>query len=219
MKEMLDNFSSEGKLLGQVEKKESHKKMRDEYFKNGIHPNKHRHIRALIMTSKGHVILQKRSKWKGDNPGLWDKTVGGHVTAGDTFDLTVIKECAEELGIPATIVDKKAFENTICVTDLNILGVLKKLILVEDDKSSRVMKNGEKWVETGISQYYIGYYDGAMRFVDKEACGIQLFTREELMENLDENPQLFTDDLKYIFSKYSSLIKPIKNKAVHVLND
>jgi isopentenyldiphosphate isomerase len=219
MKEMLDTFSADGKLIGQVEKKESHEQMREEFFKTGSISTRHRHVRLLLMTSKGHLILQRRSKWKGDNPGLWDKTVGGHVTAGYDFDLTVLKECAEELGIPSTVVEENAFNNTVVATNLDILGVLRKLNLVTNDKSSRKVKNGKKWIEAGISQYYIGYYDGAIRFIDKEACGIQLFSKKELLEELKNNPKDFTDDLHYIFSKYANLIKSIEKKTSHVQND
>jgi isopentenyldiphosphate isomerase len=49
------------------------------------------------MNSAGRIYLQKRSKHKAENAGMYDKTVGGHVVAGDSFNMTMVKECAEEL--------------------------------------------------------------------------------------------------------------------------
>jgi isopentenyldiphosphate isomerase len=42
------------------------------------------------------VLLQKRPRGK-DNGGLWDKSVGGHVSAGEDFDDTLVREAGEEL--------------------------------------------------------------------------------------------------------------------------
>ena len=131
IKEMIDYYSSEGELLGSMEKKRMHEQMRKEFLKTGKVSVRHKHVLLILMNSKGRIILQKRSKWKGDNPGLWDKTVGGHVSSGDSYDLTMLKECAEELGIPATIVDKKEFEHAASITDLQILGILTRVLSLD----------------------------------------------------------------------------------------
>ncbi|MBT7928139.1 hypothetical protein HN695_07430, partial [Candidatus Woesearchaeota archaeon] len=81
-KEMLDYYSYEGEFIGSMEKKEMHEKMRKEFFKKGKVSVRHKHVRLLLMTTNGRLILQRRSSLKGDNKGLWDKSVGGHVTAG-----------------------------------------------------------------------------------------------------------------------------------------
>ena len=81
------------------------------------------------------------------------------------------------------------------------------------------MVDGKKWVEPSMSQFYIGYYDGAIKFIDKESCGIQVFSLEDLEREMQTYPDTFTDDIKYIMSKFKHLIKPIENKREHVLND
>jgi isopentenyldiphosphate isomerase len=218
MNEMLETYSAEGENVGSVEKSEIHAKMKDEYTKSGKVTLRHKDVKLIVLTSSGRIILQRRSKWKGDNPGKWDKTIGGHVTESDSFDLTMLKECAEELGIPATIVKPEEFEHTVQVTNLYVLGILEKLSYLDNFQSKREQANGTFWVEPSMTQFYIGYYDGAIRFIDKESCGIQVFTLKELEQEMAENPNAFTDDVKYIVEKFKDKIKPIEQKREHVLN-
>jgi isopentenyldiphosphate isomerase len=218
MKEFLEIYDIEGEKIGQLEKKEVHEKMREEYFSKKSVSTRHKHVRLLLMTSNGRVILQRRSKWKGDNAGLWDKTIGGHVISGDEFDITMLKECAQELGIPATIVKMEDFEKAASSTDLTVLGILTKLSYLDNYKSSRITQDGKTWVEPNITQFYIGYYDGAVRFIDSESCGIQVFSKQDLFDEIKKNPKAFTEDIHYIITKFVDKIKPIKH-VHHVLND
>ncbi|MBT4870103.1 MAG: NUDIX domain-containing protein [Candidatus Diapherotrites archaeon] len=219
MAELLEMFSDEGELIGSMEKKKFHQTQRKEFFENGKVTSRHKAVKLILMTSTGRVILQRRSKWKGDNAGMWDKTVGGHVTKGDSFDLTMLKECAEELGIPATTVSKPEFEISVVTTDLHVLGILTKLSYLDFNKSNRKQKDGKVWTEPSMTQFYIGYYDGTIRFMDQESCGIQVFALDELEDEIKKNPDEFTDDIKYILDKFSDYIRPIKPKGRHELND
>jgi 8-oxo-dGTP pyrophosphatase MutT (NUDIX family) len=53
-------------------------------------------VNVLLVSSKGEVLLQRRSEDK-ENGGRWDKTVGGHVDEGETFDEAAVREAGEEL--------------------------------------------------------------------------------------------------------------------------
>lgn len=53
-------------------------------------------VNALAVNARGEVLLQRRLPGK-ENGGLWDKTVGGHVSAGEGFDDCVLREAGEEL--------------------------------------------------------------------------------------------------------------------------
>jgi len=53
-------------------------------------------VNALVVNAAGEVLLQRRRPGK-ENGGLWDKTVGGHVSAGEDFDDCVVREAGEEL--------------------------------------------------------------------------------------------------------------------------
>lgn len=59
-------------------------------------------INILLVNRAGEVLLQRRAAGK-ENGGLWDKSVGGHVAAGEEFDEAAVRECGEELfGDPAS---------------------------------------------------------------------------------------------------------------------
>ena len=53
-------------------------------------------VNLLLADAQGRVLLQRRPADK-ENGGRWDKSVGGHVAAGETFDVTMVREACEEL--------------------------------------------------------------------------------------------------------------------------
>jgi 8-oxo-dGTP pyrophosphatase MutT (NUDIX family) len=53
-------------------------------------------VNVLLVNGRGEVLLQRRPDDK-ENGGRWDKTVGGHVDAGESFDETAVREAGEEL--------------------------------------------------------------------------------------------------------------------------
>lgn len=60
-----------------------------------LHPVVH----VLVFNSSGSLLLQKRSKTKDIQPGKWDTSVGGHISAGESIEEALIRETEEELGI------------------------------------------------------------------------------------------------------------------------
>jgi len=53
-------------------------------------------VNVLLVSTRGEVLLQRRQDDK-ENGGRWDKTVGGHVDEGETFDEAAVREAGEEL--------------------------------------------------------------------------------------------------------------------------
>jgi ADP-ribose pyrophosphatase YjhB (NUDIX family) len=53
-------------------------------------------VNLLLVDASGSVLLQRRPADK-ENGGRWDKSVGGHVSAGETFEATMAREAGEEL--------------------------------------------------------------------------------------------------------------------------
>lgn len=85
VRELLNVYDEAGVVVGSMERGEAKSKG----FAAGA-------VQLLLVNSEGRVLLQRRRGDK-ENGGLWDKSVGGHVQAGETFDDALIREANEEL--------------------------------------------------------------------------------------------------------------------------
>jgi len=91
-------------------------------------------VNALILNGRGELLMQHRPADK-ENGGLWDKSVGGHVGAGESFDQTLVREAGEELfedGHAERVrlcSDAAAFETALEREDLARLVLLRPLEL------------------------------------------------------------------------------------------
>ena len=211
MKELLEIYTLDGKLVGTQDRVDFKNEVQAEFKETGSVSKKVKTIRVLLMNRLGRIYLQKRSALKDENSNLYDKTIGGHVAAGNTFDLTVVKECAEELGFPATVLSENEFEQAIKSIDLMIVGVLKKIDHIDNFNSVRTLKDGKSFVQPSICDIYIGYYDGAIRFADGESSGVETFSIDQLKKDIADNPNKYTEDLKFMIGKYADLLIPIKS--------
>jgi len=61
----------------------------------------HRSSHLLLFNSKEELLLQKRSHKKKLFPGVYDFSVGGFVSEGESYEETLVRETKEELGISA----------------------------------------------------------------------------------------------------------------------
>jgi len=52
-----------------------------------------------IENDKGQVLLARRAFTKKKDPGMWGPAVAGTVDKGETYELNIIKEANEELGL------------------------------------------------------------------------------------------------------------------------
>jgi len=81
----------------------------------------HRAAHLWIVTSDDRLLLQRRALIKESWPGLWDISVAGHVSAGESAIDAVIREAHEELGL---VIDAK---------ELTHIGTLKYHAIVRAD--------------------------------------------------------------------------------------
>jgi 8-oxo-dGTP pyrophosphatase MutT (NUDIX family) len=83
--EMVAVFDATGRATGSLP--------RDEAKRSGLALGA---VNLLLVNARGELLLQKRPADK-ENGGRWDKSVGGHVDAGESFDQAALREAGEEL--------------------------------------------------------------------------------------------------------------------------
>jgi len=62
----------------------------------------HRAAHVWIVSPDGRVLVQRRSLRKENNPGLWDVSAAGHLSAGESAVEAAVRETFEELGLTIT---------------------------------------------------------------------------------------------------------------------
>jgi len=189
---------------------------RDKFYKNAVDHHKKKKgvliaaeiVDVLILNKKGELLIQKRSKKKNHNPNMFDKSMGGHVQYGDTVEHTLMVETVQELQVPSLLLNNtQDFENSIKILHqyLNTVALVKKLGI--KTRSFTKIIDGEK-VEVGNKKnFFIGVYDGAVKLVDGEASGIFWYELKDLKKEMEDRPEKFTHDLKYMLEKYDEEIK------------
>jgi isopentenyldiphosphate isomerase len=62
-------------------------------------------VHISIFNSKGEMLIQQRQSFKDDWQNMWDLSVGGSVTTGESSQLGAQRELMEELGIEADLLN------------------------------------------------------------------------------------------------------------------
>ncbi len=62
----------------------------------------HRSSHLMLFNSKGELLIQRRAIRNRLYPGTYDFSVGGFVSAGETYKQAIERETQEELGISVT---------------------------------------------------------------------------------------------------------------------
>ena len=165
-------------------------------------------IDAFIFNTDKQILIQKRSQNKKHNPGLLDKSIGGHVRYGDTPDYTVMVETVQELQTPSIVLKNKAdFKKTFeLLTDyLTTVAIIRHgssdIMLLEKQI------NGSPVIIANKIHVYFGIYDGRTKTVDKEAQGLLSYTLADLDKEMKSIPSLFTDDLHVLIPNLRSVIE------------
>ena len=87
--ELIDVLTRDGELTGK-------RKPKPDIHRDG---DWHRSAHIWIGTNDGRILLQRRSPEKENNPGLWDVSAAGHVSAGESVVDSAVREVGEELGL------------------------------------------------------------------------------------------------------------------------
>jgi isopentenyldiphosphate isomerase len=106
MDEYIDILNEHGKKTGETcLKSEAHKK-------GLFHASAH----VWIFDKNKNVLIQQRAINKETFPGLWDISVAGHISAGETPLISAIREVEEEIGI------------SVVKNQLHLIGTFKKKV-------------------------------------------------------------------------------------------
>ena len=112
MIEQIDVLVPDGKPAGI-------RKPKDEIHRDG---DLHRAAHVWIIATDGRILLQRRSLRKENNPGLWDVSCAGHVSAGESAIDAAVRETQEELGL------------TIVPAELEFVASLQEKSVLNDGK-------------------------------------------------------------------------------------
>ncbi len=122
-------------------------------------------VAALWLTnSKGEILLARRAFTKSHDPGKWGPAAAGTVEDGETYELNIIKEMEEELGLRN----------------------------VRVQAAKKQFREGEKWRFFG--QWYNATVDkdiDEFTIQSDEVAEIRWFPREQLQKEIDEHPDQF----------------------------
>ena len=158
-------------------------------------------VSVFIFNGVGELLVQKRSYDKAHNPGLLDKSIGGHIRYGDTADFSVMVETVQELQTPSIVLKNATdFEKALgllyeYLTTIAVIKHSQSKIYVLD----KIIKEEIVKIANRIHVYF-GIYDGSIRPVDREAKGVLFYTLAELDREMQQFPDTFTADM-HVFIK------------------
>jgi len=113
MQEYIDILTEEGIATGKIQ-------LKSEAHRLGLW---HASAQIWIVNSHNQVLLQKRAANKDSYPNLWDISVAGHLSAGDTPKQAAVREIEEEIGIKVSA-DQLQFWKVIKKSSIPKLGFL-----------------------------------------------------------------------------------------------
>lgn len=160
-------------------------------------------VHVFLFTEHGELIVQKRSREKNHNPNLLDKSMWGHIRSGDTPSLTVMVETVQELQTPSIVLNTKTDFLKIYrmlewyLTTTAILQYIATFDVITDrliDK--KIIHIGNR------AHLFFWVYGGTVKNVDREAKGILYYSFDDLLEEMRDFPNTFTQDIHFYIKNY-----------------
>ena len=77
----------------------------DRVARSEVHRRKlrHRAVHVFLFRQDGCLLIHKRADTKEEFPSVWTSSCSGHVSAGENYDMTVVRELFEELGVKSAV--------------------------------------------------------------------------------------------------------------------
>jgi isopentenyldiphosphate isomerase len=118
-------------------------------------------INLIVRDGAGRVLLQRRPEGT-ENGGRWDKSVGGHVGAGEDFDTTALREAGEELfDDPSSrrvllARSRGQYDHEVASADLSTSVVIRRLGMKLNLRDVRIADGGG----LRVIVYHVAMYEG-----------------------------------------------------------
>ena len=136
----------------------------------------HRAFSVFLFNDKGEMLLQKRASGKYHSPNQWTNAVCSHPKIDETYLEGAQRRLNEELGITADLTEKFSF---IYKADV-----------------------GQNLWEHELDHVFTGNYEGNFALNEEEVSEIRYISMQQLDEEMNENPEKFTEWFKIILKEY-----------------
>lgn len=144
-----------------------------EAHENGI---LHRAFSVFLFNDKGEMLLQKRASGKYHSPNQWTNAVCSHPKIDETYLDGAQRRLKEELGITTDLTEKFSF---IYKADV-----------------------GQNLWEHELDHVFTGNYEGNFALNEEEVSEIRYISMQQLDEEMNANPEKFTEWFKIILKEY-----------------
>lgn len=136
----------------------------------------HRAFSVFLFNDKGEMLLQKRASGKYHSPNQWTNAVCSHPKIDETYLEGAQRRLNEELGITADLTEKFSF---IYKADV-----------------------GQNLWEHELDHVFTGNYEGNFALNEQEVSEIRYISMQQLDEEMNANPEKFTEWFKIILKEY-----------------
>ena len=171
--ELIDVLTENGIKTGEV-------LPRSEVHKKGLW---HRIIVVAIINEKNEILLQQRSNDKDKNPGMWDISVTGHLSAGQDSLMAATREVSVSLGY------------SIDVKDFRFMFSYRKEEKVNENHFDRQFYDFFILRQSGLNNDNI-------KFQSSEVQAIKFVTISELNEMREQGLLVSRDECYEALSEY-----------------
>ncbi len=175
--ELLDVLDENGIKTGEI-------LSRKEVHKRGLW---HRIIVVAIINEKNEILIQQRSDNKDKNPGMWDISVTGHLSAGQDSLTAATREISEEVSV--------SLGYSVEVKDFRFMFSYRKEEQVSKDHYDRQFYDFFILRQSGLRTENI-------RFQESEVQDIKFVSINELNQMREENLLVSRDECYDELSNY-----------------
>lgn len=176
-KELIDVLDENGIKTGKI-------LPRNEVHKQGLW---HRIIVVAIINEKNEILIQQRSNNKDKNPGMWDISVTGHLSAGQDSLTAATREISEEVSV--------SLGYSVEVKDFRFMFSYRKEEKVNENHYDRQFYDFFILRQTGLTSENI-------RFQPSEVQAIKFVSISELNRMREENLLVNRDECYDELSSY-----------------